>query len=243
MSETNIYKRTIVKETVHSHALQEERNLRVYLPPGYNELLSYPVLYCQDGEDFFNYGRVATHMNRLILDEDYEPVIIVGVDVDKSVRTSEYSPDGNRFAAYTTFFAEELVPFIEQKFAARKERSERVLAGDSLGGTVSLHLALLYPHLFHKVLSLSGAFYEPTQVKLDAENDLSGLDMYMTIGLQEEEVKTDHGTFDFLDYNRRALKKLQERGADVYYTEKEGKHVWGFWQNVMPEALNYFYNR
>ncbi|ANE47801.1 enterochelin esterase [Paenibacillus swuensis] len=243
MTDSKYYKRTIVKETISSTHLQEDRNLRIFLPPGYNEVLSYPVMYCQDGEDFFNFGRVATHMTRLILDEDYEPVIIVGVDVDKSVRTSEYSPDGTRFEPYTRFFAEELIPYIEQKYAARQERSERVLAGDSLGGTVSLHIALNYPELFDKVLSLSGAFYESTLARLTQETDLSRLDMYMVIGLQEESVVTDHGTLDFLSFNRRAHEILVERGAKPLYSEQEGKHVWGFWQGVLPEALQYFYNR
>ena len=62
--------------------LGENRSLRIYLPPGYNELLSYPVIYCQDGEQFFNFGRIATTITRCILDEGLEPAIVVGVDVN-----------------------------------------------------------------------------------------------------------------------------------------------------------------
>ncbi len=82
MSHEKYYKRTIVKESLYSTALGEERSLRIFLPPGYNELASYPVIYCQDGEQFFNYGRIATTATRLILDEGIDPFIIVGVDVD-----------------------------------------------------------------------------------------------------------------------------------------------------------------
>lgn len=46
-------------------------------PPGYNEVLSYPVVYCQDGEEFFNFGRIATLAGQLIVEEDVEPFIIV----------------------------------------------------------------------------------------------------------------------------------------------------------------------
>jgi len=61
MTEERYLKRTVLRETVASNYLQDgQRSLRVYLPPGYNELLSYPVVYCQDGEDFFNFGRIAT---------------------------------------------------------------------------------------------------------------------------------------------------------------------------------------
>ena len=79
MTDSRYLKRTIVKEEIESRYLGEKRTLRIYLPPGYNELLSYPVVYCQDGEEFFNFGRIATTANQIILDEGAEPFIIVGV--------------------------------------------------------------------------------------------------------------------------------------------------------------------
>ncbi|MGO4374411.1 alpha/beta hydrolase [Paenibacillus sp. 2TAB19] len=242
MTDERYLKRTIVKETVASRYLPEQaRNLRVFLPPGYNELLSYPVVYCQDGEDFFNFGRIATTSTQLILDEGLEPFIIVGVDVDKKQRTEEYSPDGERFAAYTTFFAEELVPFIEERFAARRDREARILAGDSLGGTVSLHLALNYPHLFNKVISLSGAYYPYSQSLIANETDLRGLSIYMIVGLQETAYETtDRGVYDFVALNRNAKALLESKQASISYEEKDGKHQWGFWQKEVGQALSYF---
>ncbi|WP_248927305.1 alpha/beta hydrolase [Paenibacillus hamazuiensis] len=233
------YKRTIVKAEVSSAFLQQQRPVRIFLPPGYNELLSYPVIYCQDGEQFFNFGRIATHMNRLIYDESFEPAIIVGVDVDTKTRTSEYAPEGSRFPVYCRFFAEELIPFIQQNYPVRTAPEDRVLAGDSLGGTVSLHLALDYPDLFCKVLSLSGAFLQETRERIAAETDLSWLSLYMLIGLDETEVTTERGTFDFLAENRKTKKLLDERSSRMLYVEKPGKHLWGFWQNELPEGIKY----
>ncbi|NTZ17253.1 esterase family protein [Paenibacillus sp. JMULE4] len=240
MDESLYYKRTIVKETISSAELGEDRSLRIYLPPGYNELLSYPVIYCQDGEDFFNFGRIATTMNRLIYDENIEPAIIVGVDVDKSVRTSEYAPEGSRFAAYCRFFARELVPYLEHHYPVRADLNERMIAGDSLGATVSLHLALDYPSLFCKVISLSGAFFQSTRDRIAQEDDLSRLHVSMVIGLDETEVHTDRGTFDFVEANRITKQLLEARSCLVNYEEKPGKHIWGFWQNELPWMLKQF---
>lgn len=114
MSDSVFLKRTIVKETLWSEHLQEERKLRIYLPPGYNEVLSYPVVYCQDGEEFFNFGRIATLAGQLIIEEDVEPFIIVGVEVNVAVRTQEYAPFGSRFKEYLSCFSEEIIPFIEK---------------------------------------------------------------------------------------------------------------------------------
>jgi enterochelin esterase-like enzyme len=241
MDDTRYTKRTIMKEEVASALLSETRNVKIYLPPGYNELLTYPVLYCQDGEDFFNFGRTATHMTKLILDEGLEPALIVGVDVDKRLRNEDYSPDGSRFGAYCRFFAEELVPYVEARYPARRDRSARVIAGDSLGGTVSLHIALDYPHLFNRVLSLSGAFLASTRDRIAAESDLSWLQLYMLIGLQETAVETSRGTFDFLEENRRTRELLEARETDLFYEEKEGKHTWGFWQKELPACLKLFF--
>jgi enterochelin esterase-like enzyme len=240
MDDSIYYKRTIIKELVPSAALGEERPVRVFLPPGYQELLSYPVIYCQDGEQFFNFGRIATVMNRLIFDEGIDPAIIVGVDVNTSIRTSEYAPEGSRFEAYCRFFAEELLPYIEDKYPVRTEPAERILAGDSLGGTVSLHLALDYRSLFSKVISLSGAFLQTTQERISQETDLSWLELYMLIGLDELEVKTERGTFDFVKANRHTKKLLDARSCRIHYEEKPGKHVWGFWQNELPTAMKLF---
>lgn len=241
MDDTRYTKRTIMKEEVASALLSETRNVKIYLPPGYNELLTYPVLYCQDGEDFFNFGRTATHMTKLILDEGLEPALIVGVDVDKRLRNEDYSPDGTRFGAYCRFFAEELVPYIEARYPARRDRSARVIAGDSLGGTVSLHIALEYPQLFNRVLSLSGAFLASTRDRIAAESDLSWLQLYMLIGLQETAVETSRGTFDFLEENRRTRELLEARETDLFYEEKDGKHTWGFWQKELPASLKLFF--
>lgn len=241
MTDSRYLKRTIEKATINSEYLIEgTRHLRIYLPPGYNEVLSYPVVYCQDGEDFFNFGRIATSAQELILDEGIEPFIIVGVDVDKKVRTEEYAPDGERHQSYVNFFVHELVPYIEANYAVRQEPDERLLAGDSLGGTVSLHIALQHPQMFTRVLCMSGAFYEASLQIVAASGDLDWLNIYMFVGLQEDAFETDRGVYNFVDINRKMKQLLDERDANVHYYEKDGKHQWGFWQKEVPQALKYF---
>ncbi|MFC4597928.1 alpha/beta hydrolase [Cohnella hongkongensis] len=241
MSDNPLFRRTIHKHDVPSRWLPEgSRSVRVYLPPGFQPWISYPVVYCQDGEEFFNFGRIATHAQRLILEESWEPFVVVGVDVNVQVRTSEYVPDGERYDAYTRFFAEELVPWVESQYPVRDEPEQRLLAGDSLGGAVSVSLALAYPNLFCRILSLSGAFYDAYMEQIRAAQSLERLRVWMVVGLQETAYATDRGTFDFVDLNRQAEKLLRDKGAQVLYSEKEGEHKWGFWQRELPEALSAF---
>jgi enterochelin esterase-like enzyme len=237
MDDVIYYKRTIRKELVPSNFLGENRSVRVLLPPGFQEHITYPVIYCQDGEQFFNFGRIATTMNHLIYDEGIQPAIIVGVDVDLAKRTSEYTPGESRFDAYSHFFTKELLPFIESTYPVGATATDRIIAGDSLGGTVSLHLALDYRSLFCNVLSFSGAFLQQTQDRLAVETDLSWLKLYMLIGTDEKEVVTKNGTYDFLEANRITKQLLEQRNSQLTYIEKPGRHLWGFWQKELPEAL------
>jgi len=241
MSNTFPSKRTIIKETVPSVYLTEERSIRIYLPPGYDENKQYPTIYCQDGEQFFNFGRIATTATSLIHENQLEPFIIVGIDVDISRRTEEYSPEGQLFQHYCSFVAMELVTFVENRVSSNSDSASRLLAGDSLGATVSLHLALDYPLLFHRVLSFSGAFLPSTRTRIEQEHDLSGLDLYMLVGLQETGVVTSRGTFDFLAHNRLTLDTLLANHANVDYYERDGVHTWGFWQQYMAHALQHFF--
>lgn len=241
MTDSAYLKRTVVKHEIKCPLLESgQRPVRIYLPPGYQEVLSYPVVYCQDGEDFFNFGRVATIANKLILDDEVEPFIVAGIDVDKKYRTSEYSPDGERFESYVQSLIHDIIPSIENMFPVRQEWTDIVLAGDSLGGTSSLHTALRAPDKFRQVLSLSGAYYSASQEIIKQQQDLSWLHLFMIVGLQETAFETDRGVFNFLDINRNTYELFKERGAHVHYEEHEGHHLWGFWQKHIPDGLRYF---
>ena len=230
--DSRLYKRTIVKDEITSSLLGENRPLRIYLPPGYNELLSYPVIYCQDGEQFFNFGRIATTLTRLILDEDLEPAIVVGVDVNIANRTSEYAPEGERHDAYCQFFADELLPYVESRYPVRTERTERILAGDSLGGTVSLHLALDYPSLFCRVISLSGAFFDITRERIKQEDDLSWLEIYMLIGTWMKQKSQQSAALSI---------SSRENQTDTYFSARQKCHASLYretWQAYMGLLAN-----
>jgi enterochelin esterase-like enzyme len=72
------------------------------------------------------------------------------------------------------------------------------------------------------------------------EADLSRLKLYMLIGTDETAVTTERGTFDFLTENRQTKTLLEARSVRLTYMEKPGKHLWGFWQNELPEAMKLF---
>lgn len=241
MQNDSVYKRKVVGDSLESSYLGRTMDLHIYLPPGHTEFSNYPILYTQDGQHFFMYGRIATIAQQLILEEGLNPFIIVGVDVNVQERNSEYSPLGKKNSAYRKFFLDELIPYIEQKYQPPTKGLQRILAGDSLGGTVSLDIALDRPELFQGIISLSGAFWDPTQKRIRETNPFPNFDMYMIIGEQETAIETHFGTMDFLQLNRQTRDLLLENQASLMYVEKPGQHIWGFWQKELPDILRHYF--
>lgn len=140
-----------------SKILGNSRQVTIYLPPGYDERSDrrYPVLYAQDGQNLFEDARAfAGHSWRLhqaadeaIGSRKAEPMIIVGVDHTGPGRIHEYTPvfddaknAGGGADDYGRMLVEELKPVIDSRYRTRPERM--AVGGSSLGGLVSLHLAL-----------------------------------------------------------------------------------------------------
>ncbi|GAX90464.1 alpha/beta hydrolase [Effusibacillus lacus] len=238
---SDIYKRKVIGETIDSKHTGRAMDVRIFLPPGFSELTAYPILYTQDGQDFFMYGRIATIAQQLILEEGLEPFVIVGVDVNRKERTSEYSSTGSRNHAYRQFFLDELLPFIENRYRVPGTGYQRVLAGDSLGGTVSFDIALDQPDLFQGILSLSGAFLPPLQERIRETDPFPPFDLYLLVGEQETAVETHFGDLDFVGMNRTTRDILTGKKARLTYVEKPGIHTWGFWQKELPDALRHFF--
>lgn len=98
---------TIIKHpSIASQFLEANRDVFVYLPPGYTDEPNrrYPVFYMHDGRNVFDASEVGAEWRidetaqRLITDGIIEPVIIVGVGNTAS-RTSEYTPTPSQFGA------------------------------------------------------------------------------------------------------------------------------------------------
>lgn len=241
MNLTDYTARKIIKKEIDSQHMQAKRTLRISLPPGYNPLISYPIIYALDGQDAFMYGRIATIVNYLILEKGMEPVIVVGIDVIKSRRTEEYSPQGKQHANFLRFIAEEVLPVVENEFQVRKERISRLLVGDSLAAAAALSIALHHRKYFQHILSLSGAFFEDSLRLIKQEENLEWMHIWMLIGKAETSVQTEKGNFNFLEMNYRFKEEILKLGAQVKFLEKEGRHIWGFWQQELPNGLLHFF--
>lgn len=231
----------IKRYALHSRFLDEERRFWVYYPAEFNSHKSYPVLYAHDGEDYLTMGRIRTVMNERVAEKKLQPLVIVGIPVQKKHRTAEYHPEGKRHQAYTSFITEELIPFVETGELTIKVR-ERATIGSSLGAVVACQLAWNHPGLFTHVISQSGAFYDAaTTAALQTVKNPQDIHYYVMVGEDEVNVPVSVGTVNFVAHNRSFRNNLQEINAPLYYKEWPGNHTWGLWQKNLPDALSYFW--
>ncbi|HEX6099435.1 MAG TPA: alpha/beta hydrolase-fold protein [Thermoanaerobaculia bacterium] len=156
-----------------SQVLGNLRQVTVYLPAGYDERqdVRYPVLYMQDGQNLFdaerayvpgNHWRLQEAADAAIGERTARPMIIVGVDHAGPARIDEYTPvkdpkhnGGGRSGDYARFLIEELKPAIDARFRTLPDAEHTAVGGSSLGGLVSLDLALKHPEVFRAAAVMS----------------------------------------------------------------------------------------
>jgi enterochelin esterase-like enzyme len=232
-------KGTIKEISFLSNELGEEVQLLVYLPANFSPLYKYSLIIAQDGQDYFQLGRIGRLADELLFEKQIENVIIVGIPY-KNVedRRRKYHPEGDQQFQYIRFLAHELVPFLDMEFPTYHMGSTRTLIGDSLGATVSLMTALQYPHTFGKVL-LQSPYVDDNVIKLvDGFPEAHLLEVYHVIGTRETEVKTTTGEIsDFLTPNRELSGIISRKTFPYFYEEFNGNHTWTYWQPDLRRAL------
>ena len=162
----------IKHEQFPSRFLRNQRDLIVYLPPGYDEQpqRQFPVLYLHDGQNLFDGTtafipgmdwHVGQTADRCISNGSVEPLIIIGIYNAGKQRLQEYTPTrmpklgGGRASRYARFLIEEVRPFLERNYRVLGGMGNTGIGGSSLGGLVSLFLGLRMPHIFGKIAALS----------------------------------------------------------------------------------------
>src|SRR5437868_3975307 len=179
-----------------SRVLANERDIYVYLPPGYRRGLRqrYPVLYLNDGQNIFYPDtafnnvpwRVGETAQRLIRQKLIEPLIIVAVANTGEHRIHEYAPTRGIIDAsakrkkrskgwarrYGRFLIEELKPYIDRQYRTRPEAEFTGLGGSSLGALLALSLGLWFPNFFTRLIAMSPSVWWDDQVIVKMVNDL-----------------------------------------------------------------------
>ncbi len=158
---------------IHSNALNQEREILVYTPAGYDEspYTYYDVIYVFDAQnrEFFDY----THSIISFISNTSKKYIVVGItspyneildysrrndflpnpqNTDTSEENGKYAGNANNFLGYVQ---NEVVKYIETNY---RTLSHRTAIGHSLGASFVIYSLLNEPDLFDNYIAISPNF-------------------------------------------------------------------------------------
>lgn len=232
---------TIAGMRIESKAFGEKRDIQVYLPAGYRNSRTYPLLVVHDGGDYVRYADLKVVLDNLVHRQEIPPMIVALTQ----------SPD--RLLEYTghdqhaRFIGEDLVPALTEKFPLLDDYRSRGLMGASLGAVASLHTASLYPNLFGQLLLQSGSFafsdlghhkkgpvFDPVVKFVNAYRE--------SPHVLAEKIYMSCGVYESLIYeNRSLLPLLQAQGMQVNYQEVRDAHNWENWRDRLRQGLTWLF--
>ena len=243
----------------HSRFLAQDRDIVIYLPPGYVKDLSrrYPVLYMQDGQNLFDaatsfFPGLERHFDEraqaLIAERAIRPVIIVGVYSTGLYRVNEYTPTKDRRAnkggeadLYGRMLVEEIKPFIDSQYRTLPSRANTGLGGSSLGGLLTVYLGLKYSDIFSRLAVTSPACQWDDEMIVRYVRSLprkSDQRIWLSVGTGEPDL--------FLSGARSLRRALISRGwkenLDFGYAEASGaEHKPGAWMGGVDRLLEFLF--
>jgi S-formylglutathione hydrolase FrmB len=136
---------------IWSEALQQKRDLYVYLPPKFDPKQHYPVIFwlhgfAQDEHAFVEY--IAEPLDRAMASGELPPAIVVAPDGSLSGRAgATFLSPGSFFlnskaGNFEDYLMHDVWDFVFARFPIRPEREAHVMTGVSMGGGAAFHTAI-----------------------------------------------------------------------------------------------------
>jgi enterochelin esterase family protein len=226
----------VAYQLIGNHAGTVWARVWVFLPPNYDaEERRYPTLYLLDGEAYLTSARAPQMMDALILQGETSPAILVFVQRAERNGGTDDRIDGK----FMQFLADELVPWIDARYATSTDPLERVIGGAGYNATLSLYTTLERPHVFGQALAQSPvarSFVKAVPVLL-ARNATRGFgppQCYIDVGRYESQA--------VLESVHTLCSALLSGGAAVSYQEFGGGHSFLGWRTTLPDALRFHFS-
>ena len=137
----------------------ETQQIAVLLPKGYNDSVSYPVLYFLPGFGA-EHKSVTSLVARATADEPYIVVVVNGTSKLGGCFYTNSPVSGN----WADFVTRDVVGYVDSHYNTIADATARGIAGHSMGGFGALNLAAQYPGLFGHVYAMSPGLFDENGV-------------------------------------------------------------------------------
>lgn len=149
---------------IYSAILCRKRDLYIYLPPGYDPNLQYPlILWIHGGfgdETAFARSAAIAHLDRLIATGCCPPVVLAAPDAtitgeDGILSHHSFFINGVD-GRYEDHLLQEVLPFVETNFSISPQREAHAISGYSAGGLPAMAIAIKRREYFATVVTIAG---------------------------------------------------------------------------------------
>jgi predicted alpha/beta superfamily hydrolase len=242
------------------------REVQVWLPPGYeaDALRRYPVLYLHDGNNVFDADasgaewRVDEAAQKMVLAKEVLPFIVVAV-ANTAKRTDEYTPvamtlpadrartanaerAGGNAQAYADYLIREVKPMIDARYRTLTDAKHTSVGGSSLGGLVSLWLALNRSDVFGSALVVSPSVWWGDGFLIDEAKRATVAGTRARLWLDMGTRETVRAIPDVRRLRDTLIERGWALGETLRYLEAENaSHDEASWAKRVPQMLRFLY--
>lgn len=219
---------TLVDTFFYSPELNNNRQVRIYLPPGYSKKNQYPVTVFHDGLEFISMANVVNILDYLI--SQHKIKALIGVFVPPVDRQNEYA--GTEKDLFTEFIVNDLMPAIDLKYSTSKDPQERATFGISDGGNIALYICMKHPETFGKIAAMSSNVQTVISTKFRS-SDKMNLQFYMDIG--------SYDIPELIPMVNDFIQILKDKDYTYQFRKWNEGHSWSNWKTHLVYPLLQFF--
>jgi len=248
-----------------SRIFRNTRFLRVWLPPGYDEVQNaarrYPILYLNDGQNLFEPSTSFTGVewqvdetaDRLIREGVVPPMIIVGMDNSARSRFREYMPHRSlqpmmlrvQGSRYPDFLLKDVMPFMARNYRVATGPEDTGLGGSSLGALIALYTAAVRPGLIGRLLLESPSLWASNRQMIRQSREINEWPERIFLATGTDEAGNAQRNRSQVDDVKELAGIFRRVGLDDrrlrLRIEEGGTHHESAWARRFPEALSFLF--
>lgn len=233
---------TLVDASFESSIMEDTRQVRVYLPHGYETgSRKYPVAYVHFGRMAIDFGKMPNTLDNLIADGKMEPIIAVFM-LPTRTRFQEYARQQKE--KHVQMIVEELVPFIDKNYRTNTQASQRLIMGGDEGGYSSLYTTFKHPGIFYMVAGQSSHLMsaEGQELRGMVENmPTQPLKLHLEWGSYD--YRSESGGYNWQQSNREFIELLKKKGYQPVTAEVNSGFGWTSWRVRTDKVLLTFFGK
>jgi enterochelin esterase-like enzyme/outer membrane protein assembly factor BamB len=217
-----------------SKRLGNKREVKVYLPPGYDDSdRSYPLLIVNNGLEWVDKGRM-THVLDNLAGKSIEPVVVVFL---ASTPQWWLEAGGSNTDGYVEMLADELVPYLEERYRLIDAPESRALFGHVFYGLSATYAAFKYPDVFGKVAAQSVYLGLGAGDALAEAIRTSDAELTVYLDWNRYESRSADDDWDLREDGKTLAKLLEDSGHTFVGGEVLDSFGWGAWRARADDVL------